>query len=103
MWHFFIVSLCAYKNKNKIIFNTSFDIHNPHIGRDNKYQQNCDDIIKDITRIRNLYKKKQLLDILEDDNISIYNKLKLLNIPNNDITAENIALGLKMDDFIDLL
>lgn len=64
-------------------------------GYDERFENNKN--ISEIFYIKGLFEKKQLLDILKDDNVSIYTKITLLN--NKEIKPYSLFAGDLMKDF----
>lgn len=74
-------------------------INNTNSGNDKRYpeQENENEYNKDIHKLQLLYKKKQILDILQDEKVSINTKLNL--IKDDNIKPVNLYAGGLMNDF----
>ena len=71
-------------------------------GNDERYLENEIEIQMEKYKIAQYFEKKRLLDTLENKNVSIYNKLKLLRENNknmNNITPYNLHSGGLMKHF----
>ena len=68
-------------------------------GYDNRYIANETEIQKQKYNIYKNFEKKNLLNILQNDNLSIDYKLYILSLDNNEIQSSNIKSGGLMKDF----
>ena len=100
---FFILCFILYlKNYNRNNSNLSSNLKNTYYrifntGNDERYPINEKN---NETQLYNIYKnfeRKKLLDILENDKISINTKLSLLE--DNSVKSNNLNAGGLMDDF----
>jgi len=84
------------KNNNNNNNNTNID----YVGFDNRYSNQSDLNLTTKSIIQYNLKKKYLLNILQDPNISLYAKLKIIDT-SNDITPADISMNKLMDDFLE--
>ena len=87
------------KNEDVQVNNTGNTQANKRHGYDNRYIANETEIQMQKYNIYKNFEKKNLLDILQNDNLSIYYKLYILSLDNNEIQSLNIKSGGLMKDF----
>lgn len=102
MMFFSILSFLFYFN-NRCYRNSSISYSNAYkkfTGNDERYIKNQTEMDLELLQLYNFKKnleKKQLLDILQNRNINIYDKASLVR--DNSITSYNIKSGGLVNDF----
>jgi len=87
-------------NINNMNFEKNNNTYNEYIGFDNRYSNQSDLNLTTMSRIQYNLKKQYLLNILQDPNISLYAKLKIIDT-TNDITPADISMNKFMKDFLE--
>ena len=82
--------------KNNNNNNTNID----YVGFDNRYSNQSDLNLTTKSIIQYNLKKRYLLNILQDPNISLYTKLKIIDT-TNDIIPADISMNKFMNDFLE--
>jgi len=95
----FIMYLKKYINNNSYLLSTfsNTNYRSVHSGNDERYPVNDTNNEVEIYNIYKNYENKKLLDVLQNDKISINTKLDLLH--DNTIKSVNLTAGGLMDDF----
>jgi len=84
-----------FSEKSNTLYNKDYT-YKHILGNDERYSKNETDT-KEINKIIENFHKKKLLNILQDDKVSINTKLDLLK--DNNIKPANLKSGGLMDDF----
>jgi hypothetical protein len=98
------VNLNTYNNPSNNINNVNLKKNNnnnaniDYVGFDNRYSNQSDLNLTTKSIIQYNLKKRYLLNILQDPNISLYAKLKIIDT-TNDIILADISVNKLMDDF----
>ena len=95
----FIIYLKIYKNDKSCLLSTfsNTNYRSESSGNDGRYPNNETNNDSQLYNMYKNYERKKLLDILQNDKISINTKLYLLE--NNSIKPINLTAGGLMDDF----
>jgi hypothetical protein len=83
---------------NSDLFNQPIQKYSYYNGNDNRYQKNETLLRIDTIKMRQIFEKKQLLDILQNNYISVDVKLNLIRDDNN-VKVPNITAGGLMNNF----
>ena len=90
----------TYNNQNTFFNQYSTFLHkqrNSYGGYDERYSNHTSFNHTEFFKIKQYFDKKKLLNLLQDEKISLYSKISLLKM--NSITACNICAGGLLKDF----
>lgn len=80
--------------RKKAIFSKGFSSNIKFSGKDERYSENE---VVETTKLYENIQNKKFLDVLQDDNISMCNKLEMLK--DNSVKPSNLYAGGLMEDF----